>query len=257
MPDHYANIPSMTLHADYLAERAPAAAKDGLPAQGSILTQPFCHSFDLSKRLVHPASAQLKFLRLDPSPARNCFSSVLSELASTLSSTSPSTIHRLIVPSLMSPALYPSHTSLPDQILTFQHGLRKLLSVHAKRLVVIQSLPLSLYPRTSGLTKWIEILSDGVYDLTPFPHSADAEFQNSRDPTTKEEPPQGLLRVHKLPILHELGIGTSLVDTDWTFTLSRRKFTIKPFNLPPIEGDTEAQQDAAKDGKPNKDEINF
>lgn len=110
-------------------------------------------------------------------------------------------------------------------------------------------MPLSLYPRTSGLTRWIELLTDGVYELTPFPHSADAEFQTSRDPTTKEEPPQGLLQIHKLPLLHELGSGTLPSDMDWTFTLSRRKFTIKPFNLPPIEGDTKAQEQAGVDAK--------
>lgn len=149
----------------------------------------------------------------------------------------------------MSPALYPDHSCLPENVLIFQHNIRSLLADYPRNLVVLQTVPLSLYPRDSGLVRWIELLSDGVYELRPFPHSADAEFQASRDPITKEEPPQGLLQIHKLPLFHELGSGTLPSDMDWTFTLSRRKFTIKPFNLPPIEGDTEAQQQGSNDSK--------
>lgn len=174
---------------------------------------------------------------------------MIGQLRSKLKSSPPETVHRVIVPSLMSPALYPSHSCLPEQVLTFQQDLRGLSAAYPRNLVVLQTMPLSLYPRTSGLTRWIELLTDGVYELTPFPHSADAEFQTSRDPTTKEEPPQGLLQIHKLPLLHELGSGTLPSDMDWTFTLSRRKFTIKPFNLPPIEGDTKAQEQAGVDAK--------
>ncbi|KAK5947668.1 Elongator subunit elp4 [Knufia obscura] len=238
-------------------DRTSVAASDAAPRQGEPQQTPFCHTFDLSKRLVHPSTAWIKFLHPDPNPAKNCFASVMSELASVMHATASDTIHRLIVPSLMSPALYPFYSSLPEQILSFQHSIRKLLATYPKRLTVVQTLPLSLYPRSAGLTKWIELLSDGVYDLTPFPHSADAEFTTSRDSNTKEEPPQGLLRVHKLPIFHELGSGMPLADTDWTFTLSRRKFTIKPFNLPPIEGDTDAQQVASKDEKPKKADMDF
>lgn len=149
----------------------------------------------------------------------------------------------------MSPALYPAHSCLPENVLAFQHNIRNLLAAYPRNLVVLQTVPLSLYPRESGLIKWIELLSDGVYELKPFPHSADAEFQTLRDPTTKEEPPQGLLQIHKLSLFHEMGSGTLPSDLDWTFTLSRRKFTIKPFNLPPLEGDTEAQQQASDGSK--------
>ena len=114
------------------------------------------------------------------------------------------------------------------------------------------SLPLELYPRNSSLVRWAEILSDGVFELTPFPHLMDAsnslaESGGARD---KDEQPQGLVRFHKLPINTErgeggAGAGNSLGE-DLAFTVSRRKFVIKPFSLPPMEGDQEAQQDAGK-----------
>lgn len=257
--EHFiAQICSFPLHILIsIADRVSAAANNAASGQSGPQQTTFCHTFDLSKRLVHPPAAQIKFLYPNPNPAKNCFAEIVSALINVMKSTALDTIHRLIIPSLMSPALYPCHSSLPEQVLGFQHSIRKLLALYPKRLTAIQTLPLSLYPRNSGLAKWIELLSDGVYDLTPFPHSADAEFTSSRDPNTKEEPPQGLLRVHKLPVLCELGSGTPLTDTDWTFSLSRRKFTIKPFNLPPIEGDTEAQQGAGEHEKPNKANMDF
>lgn len=242
-------------------ERTPQASTD--PTSSSDHQGvPFNHNFDLTKRLIHPPNSNLHFLNLDPNPTRNPFAPFLSSLTTALSSTSPTTIHRLILPSFLSPALYPPHSSIPTHLLTTIHTLRSLLSTQPARLTILTSLPTSLYPRSSGLTRWLEILSDGVFELLPFPHSSDAEFATARNPETKEEPPQGLLRIHKLPVLNESGSGVPPSDMDWTFTLSRRKFTIKPFNLPPIEGDTEAQQSGGGEGvesksKPKKADMEF
>lgn len=68
-----------------------------------------------------------------------------------------------------------------------------------------------------------------------------------------------MLKVHRLPVFHEKGGGgggSGGVGDDLAFTVSRRKFVIKPFSLPPVEGDTEAQRGKA-DGKPTKVDIEF
>lgn len=44
---------------------------------------------------------------------------------------------------------------------------------------------------------------------------------------------------------------------DWAFSLSRRTFAIKPFSLPPIEGDNEAQQAADGQSKSTKADMEF
>ena len=69
---------------------------------------------------------------------------------------------------------------------------------------------------------------------------------NTGATTAQEEQPQGLVKIHKLPVFHERGGGGrggtgGGVGDDLAFLVSRRKFVIKPFNLPPVEGDTEAQ----------------
>lgn len=78
-----------------------------------------------------------------------------------------------------------------------------------------------------------------------------------------EEPPQGMLKIHRLPIFHEKGGGggeASGFGDDLAFTLSRRKgLVIKPFSLPPVEGDSEAQQGGLETdhGKATKVDIEF
>jgi elongator complex protein 4 len=98
------------------------------------------------------------------------------------------------------------------------------------------SWPLALYPNSFCLTKWFEHLSDGVISLEPFPHNFSAEAD---DPKSKDdETLQGLLRVRKLPILTERGMGVGKSD-DLAFAVGRRRFVIRPFSLPPLGAEQE------------------
>lgn len=107
------------------------------------------------------------------------------------------------------------------------------------------SFPLSLYPRTIRLSRWIEHLSSGVIELLPFPYLAEADTS-----TAGKGKAQGLLRISKLPHTTDRGEGgagsSNTIGDDLAFTLSRKKFVIEPFSLPPVEGDQEAQQAAGR-----------
>ncbi|KAI9649610.1 Elongator subunit elp4 [Ciborinia camelliae] len=162
----------------------------------------FCHDFDLSKRLIAPSSTQMHFIPTILRPdfefadttkeTKSPFTLFLQHLSTQLSRTPPTTIHRIIIPSLLSPALYPSHASLPHHILPFLHALRALLRQHPTRLTLMITLPLPLHPRTSALTKWIELLSDGVLEIAPFPSISiipKATPSSSSNPA-QEEPPK-------------------------------------------------------------------
>lgn len=53
-----------------------------------------------------------------------------------------------------------------------------------------------------------------------------------------------MVKVHCLPVFHESGRGGGAgagAGDDLAFTVTRKHFTIKPFSLPPVEGDTDAQ----------------
>ncbi|CZT25661.1 related to RNA polymerase II elongator complex, subunit ELP4 [Ramularia collo-cygni] len=237
-------------------ERLGQAGERALPDRGSSTTAlggtqvtPFCHTFDLTKRLVAPPDAKISYIAISPSAT---FDSILQSISRSLDASSPNTVHRLIMPSMLSPALYPPTAGRPEHLLGFFRSLRALLRQHSGRLVAMITLPLELYPRNTALVRWAESLSDGVFELTPFPHLMDASnaLAESGGARSGDEQPQGMVKIHKLPINTErgeggAGAGNSLGE-DLAFTVSRRKFVIKPFSLPPLEGDQEAQQEAGK-----------
>ncbi|KAL8910507.1 MAG: hypothetical protein Q9171_004203 [Xanthocarpia ochracea] len=229
-------------------------------SSGNVSTTPiaFCHTFDLTKRLALPDAKRLNFVPVRPVPEDlSPFQSILQALREQLASSSSPTVHRLVIPNLLSPALYPAHASNPQHLLQFLHSLRALLRQHTTQLTAMMTLPVMLYPRSAGLTRWIELLSDGVIELSPFPHSIDtgSTKTTSGSASAQEEKPQGIVKVHRFPVFSEKGGGGALGD-DLIFTISRRKFVIKPFNLPPVEGDTEAQRGEGE-GKPTKVDIEF
>lgn len=222
----------------------PTSSSNSAPIEG-----PFSHTFDLTKRIDVPAEAKVNHVPISPTFT---LETIVQSITRSLADSPPNSIHRLVVPSLLSPALYPPTCSRPEAFLGFFRSLRSLLRRHPQRLTAMISLPLELYPRTSGMMRWAEILSDGVVELTPFPHLMDAgnSLAESGGARGNEDQPQGLVRFHKLPINTErgeggAGAGNSIGD-DLAFTVSRRKFVIKPFSLPPLEGDQEAQKDAGK-----------
>jgi len=228
----------------------------------------FCHDFDLSKRLTIPSSANLKFVSTstrqtldftDPDPTLSPFTTFITHLTTQLSA-SPTAVHKIIIPSLLSPALYASHACNPTHILQFLHALRALLRKYPSNTTAMLTLPLTLHPRSTGLTRWIELLSDGVLELAPFPSAA---LTAKADPKVTEEPPQGMLRIHRLPVFHEKGGGggEGAGEDDLAFSLSRRRgVVVKPFSLPPVEGDGEVEGSASgkgENGKATKGDIEF
>lgn len=235
----------------------------------------FCHDFDLSKRLTLPDPTLLRCLPVHPQASatihgdeckRPPFDGLLQHLVTQISSLPPGTIHRVVVPTILSPVAYPSVASDPRHILQFLHAIRALLRRFPAQLTVMISLPLSLYPRESGLTRWVEILCDGVLELAPFPSHANLALATSVPSSTvlQEEPPQGILKVYELPILHEKGGGEhqSGHTDDLAFTLSRRKgLTIKPFSLPPLDSDdspdSHQHESGHSHGKATKVDIEF
>jgi elongator complex protein 4 len=72
--------------------------------------------------------------------------------------------------------------------------------------------------------------------LHPFPHSYSVESADSDAKARDEEKMQGLIRVHKLPILSERGLSVGSSE-DMAFAVGRRRFVVRPFYLPPLEGE--------------------
>jgi elongator complex protein 4 len=115
------------------------------------------------------------------------------------------------------------------------------------------TLPVSLYSRGTGVTRWAELLCDGVLELVPLQHQS----QMSREPG-EEEKSQGLLRVHSLPIFHEKGgaLEGSWSREDLSFKLSASSgMVITPFTLPPVGEEEETKSSKPSEGK--KESLEF
>ncbi|KFY38830.1 hypothetical protein V494_04187 [Pseudogymnoascus sp. VKM F-4513 (FW-928)] len=199
----------------------------------------FCHDFDLSKRLTLPDPTLLRCVPMharggvtanSDGGMRSPFDGLLRHLVAQITSLPPGTVHRVVIPTILSPVAYPSVASDPRHVLQFLHAIRALLRRFPTQMTVMMSLPLSLYPRVSGLTRWLEILSDGVLELAPFPSHANLALATSVSGSTtlQEEPPQGILKVYELPILHEKGGGEHqgghTDDLAFTLILTQIKF---------------------------------
>lgn len=214
---------------------------------------PFCHTFDLTQRLSLPASTNLTFIPIPISKsANNPFPTILSRLSAHLAA-HPKTPHRLIIPSLLHPALYPPTASAATSLLQFFHSLRSLLRSHRTLLTAMISLPTELYPRNTGLIRWAEILSDSVVELVPLPRRTAA-----KTPAVGDEEPQGLVKLWKLPVLGEKGggVGATLgAGEDLAFLVTRRRFEIMAYSLPPADDDEAGAQ--GDEGRKTKVDLEF
>ncbi|KAJ3526272.1 hypothetical protein NM208_g11275 [Fusarium decemcellulare] len=218
----------------------------------------FCHGFDLTKRLESSAiKGQLHATPVDgplASPTQTPFQKFIAEVTTKIKNSPPSTVHRIVVPSLLSPTLYNSVASQPREILKFLHALRALLRQFSTQATALITIPVTLFPRSSGLTRWMELLSDGVLELIPLQHQAPI----TREPGS-EDKGQGLLRAHSLPVFHEKGGG---LEGTWnrenlSFKLSSSNgLVITPFSLPPI-GDEEETAKPSKPSEPKKESLDF
>ncbi|GAM90121.1 hypothetical protein ANO11243_081610 [Dothideomycetidae sp. 11243] len=221
-----------------LPSRTPSAAAAASTSQPGS----FCHAFDLAKKLSVGSTAHVTHIPVSAmTPASESpFTNVVRTILGLVQSESADSVHRIVIPSILSPAYYPSHATSPEHFLRFLHSLRAIQRQFSDRVVVMATLPTELFPRNSGLTRWAEHLCDGVMELQPFPHIMDAanSLAESGGARNNEDQPQGMLKFHKLPALTERGAGSTLgagVGDDLAFTLSRRKLVIRPFSLPPME----------------------
>lgn len=218
----------------------------------------FCHSFDLSKRLEsgHIAGS----LHASPVGAEGAHSSrtplkaFLDSTRTQIEKSAPGSIHRIVVPGLLSPTVYGSAACHPREVLQFLQRLRALLRRYHGQVVALITIPVSLFPRSTGLTRWVELLSDGVFELTPLQRQSQVALE-----PWKEDKSQGLIRVHSLPIFHEKGGGLegSWSREDLSFKLSASSgIVITPYSLPPVGDDGDASASATP-RETEKDKLEF
>ncbi|KAF6813289.1 paxneb protein [Colletotrichum plurivorum] len=217
--------------------------ESGTDHRSVATTDSFCHSFNLAKHLqlsdakgeLHATPSVSAGDWLQPSEGRPVASPLeifLAGISARLEKSKPGTIHRVVIPNLLSPTLYRSAVCRSSDALRFMHGLRALLRQHSTSLTAAVSFSTSLYPRSTGFAKWMELLCDGVLELVPMHRQVHIQPQ-----VKSEDMVQGMLRVHNLPIYHERGGGLEGHSSreNLSFRLSSSDgLVFKPYSLPPV-----------------------
>jgi elongator complex protein 4 len=203
---------------------------------------PFSHPLDLTTSLPNP---KLRYLPPTPKSSFPDLNPLITHLTA-----NPHSITRLILPSVLSPLYYPPSSSHePGPPLRFFATLRHLAQKF-QTLVVALSWPIALFPQYHVLTQGLERFVDGVISLEVFPHgfsTYDEDIALTDETTDRDKMEmQGLIRVKKLPVLSDRGMGLSRAADggDWAFAMGRRKMVVRPFNLPPL-GDLEEEKTAS------------
>ncbi|CAK7266160.1 Elongator subunit elp4 [Sporothrix epigloea] len=248
-----------------LAPRSAANPQRG-PGQGSpgspIAT--FCHTFDLTKRLAPTdikgtlhASPLPNPLLSSPQPEseHSPLRKFLASVNKSLQSTSPSTLHRVILPSFLSPTLYAMDGWTFPFVLALFTGLRSLLREHSRRLTLVILLSTTLYERHNEYVRQLEDLCDNIIELVPMPPGppsavaknggppGNSSFSLSSRDKSPAEKMQGWCKVHKLQLYSEHGgaggntQGASLRENLCFSVSGSRGLVIEPYSLPPIEDD--------------------
>lgn len=182
------------------------------------------------------------------------FKLFIKNLQTTIEASPPSTIYRIVVPSLLSPTLYSQSACQPAEVLQFLHALRALLRRYSGQLTALVTVQLSLFPRTNGVTRWVELLFDGVLEMIPLPPKLGAAPPSYGGPSKIQDQSQGMLRVHSLPAYHEKGGGgaeNNHFRENLSFHMSSSKgLVIQPYVLPPMEEEDQEKSPAStiKDG---------
>ena len=209
---------------------------------------PFCHTFDLSSRLKN-SDIKGRFHGIPLRPDASCLTDFMQHLAHELEATSLRTIHRVLIPNLITPGLYSAIHCDPMVLLGFLSQLRALLRQFPERLVAICTSSTALHSRQAGLTRWMEMLADGVLELMPSTASSLSSIAEGSGVGTQRYP-QGFLAIHKLALYQEQALAsraTTAAMDSYSYRISNQSgMAIYPYSLPPAEDGAVVTSD--KDG---------
>ena len=196
------------------------------------------NQFDITQKLVPgPSPQEISYVAM--SSSATAIITQIESIIKTQLRSNPLKVIRLVIPGLLNPSLYPPTFSGPTVIFPFVHSLRSLLRRYENNLVVIASLPLDLFPRSSSLTGIFETLFDAVIHLQPF----NQEMTQLIEKAYKNEPAkiqQGLVNIIKLPILSEKGL-MMVHDGEYAFKNGKKKFEIEVWGIP-VEDDSKEDE---------------
>lgn len=192
---------------------------------------------------ISPVASSSEAVYLTPDPTSTAFFTSMIQKLEIIArdAENSSTVVRVVVPSLLHPALYGPSYAQPQAVIPFLHCLQSLCRMFQSTLSIVITLPLELFPRESSLVRWIELIMDGVIHLEAFPEQLIPNPSENRAKTN-----QGLMHIYKLPTISQKGGMVRRVG-EHAFRVERRQFEIVEFGIPVDEGESKASTPSSTD----------
>lgn len=247
---------SMKIAWRYANNNGSAAPKEA----ADLSSKPFYSTpLDFKTRIRPlPSPQELEVLKPIPHASKTFLGSLLERLAHSIEAAlkkSPSTVIRVVVPSLLHPAIYPPDCSTSSEVVRFMHGLVCLARKHTGNVAIIASISLELYPRHSSLVKWVETLMDGLLHIDPFPEKMDSLVAEAPSDSSANKAYQGLLNVYKLPVLSERGQMVTRRG-ELAFRVGRKSFEVEEWGIPVEEEAAAPEPSQQQQQQPGEVDIN-
>lgn len=205
-------------------------SKDESPAYNAEEYKNYSNQFDITTRLM-PA----------PTPQEISFVSPIQPLQTVLGqidriiTQNKGKIIRILVPSLLHPAMYPPQMFKLSGVVPLIHGLRGIVKKHQSRCALLATVSADML--TDFTLSHIENIFDAVLTLEPF----DQDMLKFLERAYKSQPNKvqhGLLHVLKLPVFSQRG-EMHLAKSEFAFKNGRKKFEIEEWGIP-VEDDDDA-----------------
>lgn len=193
------------------------------------------HQFDITSRLLPaPTSNELTFI--NPTlPVHT----VINQVEKVIEMHDKKLI-RIVIPSILHPAMYPPRMFQLSEILLLLHGLHGLLKKYGSRCILLGTLSSDIIE--PFLLSNIDNLFDSVFSLEPFGQ----EMMQFLERVYKAQPGKvqhGLLHVMKLPVFSERG-EMHVMKSELAFKNGRKKFEIEEWGIPVDDVDDEKDEKA-------------
>lgn len=183
----------------------------------------YSNQFDITTRLMPaPSASEITFI----SPIQPV-QTVLAQLEQSIKRNSNKLI-RIILPSLLHPAMYPPAFFSISKIMPLLHGARSLVKKYENRCVMFASLSSDVIDEL--LISQIESTFDAVIGLEPFEQEM-IQFLERAYKSQPNKVQHGLLHILKLPVFSERG-EMHVLSSNYAFKNSKRKFEIEEWGIP-------------------------
>ncbi|CAR28914.1 hypothetical protein ZYGR_0U02730 [Zygosaccharomyces rouxii] len=199
------------------------ASKDENPVYNAEEYKNYSNQFDITTRLMPaPTPQEISFV----SPVQP-LQTVLGQIDRIITQNKGKLI-RILVPSLLHPAMYPPHMFKLSGVVSLVHGLRGIIKKHQSRCALLATVSADML--SDFMISQVENIFDSVLTLEPF----DQEMLKFLERAYKSQPNKvqhGLLHVLKLPVFSERG-EMHVAKSEFAFKNGRKRFEIEEWGIP-------------------------